>query len=570
VPDPEEVKVSAARHVGELLATWAAEQPDALAVAEPSGRWAGRGGWRSLTFRELDEDSDRIAAALRDWGVQPGMRLVLLVRPGIDFVALVFALLKAGVVMVLIDPGMGRRHLLRCLKECHPEGFVAIRRVQLVRWLLGRHFPQARWNVTVGPRWWGGGMTLAQLRQRASLAQWHPPAVQGESPAAIIFTSGSTGPPKGVLYTHGNFLHQVLAIRDHYRITPGEVDLATFPLFGLFNAAMGVSTVFPRMDFTRPAMVDPREIVQAVRRFGCTQAFGSPALWNVVGRYCEAHGERLSTLKRVFSAGAPVPPHVLRRMLAVMAPGGEAYTPYGATEALPVASISAREVLEETAPQTTAGQGTCVGRRFAGIQWQVVRITDDPIATLDEMQPLPEGEIGELVVRGPVVTRQYVTRVECNALHKVADGEAVWHRMGDVGYLESTAGGQRFWYCGRKAHRVVTEHGTLYTEPCEAIFQQHPWVYRAALVGVGPSGRQRPVVFVEPWPEHWGAARGQWSKLQSELQALAAAHPHTASIHTFLLRRALPVDIRHNAKIFREKLAQEAARLLGVPAPQAP
>ena len=547
-------------NVAELLRATASARPGALAVAEAC-RWPWSGDWRTITFQELNDDSDCIAAGLLAMGIPPGTRLVLLVRPGIDFISLVFALLKAGMVMVLIDPGMGRRHLLRCLEECRPEGFIAIRRVQAVRWLLRHRFPQARWNVTVGPRRLWPGVTLAQLR-RQRRDGWQPPRVELDDPAAIIFTSGSTGPPKGVLYRHVQFLHQVEAIRTHYGIEPGEVDLSTFPLFALFNAAMGAATVIPRMDFTRPARVDPRQIVQAVRRFGCTQAFGSPALWNVVGRYCEARGETLRTLRRVFSAGAPVPPHVLARLKAVIAPGGEVYTPYGATEALPVASICASEVLGETAARSAAGAGTCVGRRFAGIAWKVIRITDEPLATLEETEPLPDGEIGELMVRGPVVTQEYVTRTECNPLHKVREGEAVWHRMGDVGYLETTASGQRFWYCGRKAHRVVTEHGTLYTEICEAIFNQHPWVYRSALVGVGPSGRQRPVVFVEPWPERYRQARRRWQTFTAELTALAAAHPQTAAITTFLLRRTLPVDIRHNAKIFREQLAEEAARRL--------
>lgn len=551
-------------HVAALLAAAAAARPQALAVAEPVRGWGAGTRWRTITFRELDEDSDRVAAGLASLGVPPRARLVLLVRPGIDLVSLVFALLKAGVVMVLIDPGMGRRHLLRCLRECQPDGFVAIPQVQLVRWLLRGRFPRARWNVAVGPRWWWGQPTLHQLRRPCQEPRPRT-AVTPDDPAAIIFTSGSTGPPKGVLYTHGHFLHQVAAIREHYRIAAGEVDLATFPLFGLFNAAMGVSTVFPRMDFTRPGQVDPRQIVAAVRDFGCTHAFGSPALWNVVGRFCQQQGVRLSTLRRVFSAGAPVPPRVLAQLRAVIAPEGEVYTPYGATEALPVASISAQEVLQETAPRTAAGAGTCVGRRFAGIEWRVIPISDGPLATLDQAPPLPPGQIGELMVRGPVVTQAYVTRTECNPLHKVRDGQTVWHRMGDLGYLEVTPQGERFWYCGRKSHRVITPHGTLYTEPCEAVFQQHASIYRAALVGVGPPGQQRPVVFVEPWPEHYRLARRHWPKLVAELQALAAAHPHTATIRTFVLRRTLPVDIRHNAKIFREKLAQEAARLFPPP-----
>jgi len=175
---------------------------------------------------------------------------------------------------------------------------------------------------------------------------------------------------------------------------------------------------------------------------------------------------------------------------------------------------------------------------------------------------LPPGEIGELIVRGPVVTREYVTRTQSNALHKIRDGETFWHRMVDVGYFEN----DRFWFCGRKSHRVITASGTLFTIPCEAIFNQHPWVYRSALVGVGERGNQRPVVFVEPWPEHWHNAKGDWPRLQNELRQLAEQYPHTRTIDTFLLLRSLPVDIRHNAKIFREKLTVLAAnqRLISV------
>jgi acyl-CoA synthetase (AMP-forming)/AMP-acid ligase II len=357
-----------------------------------------------------------------------------------------------------------------------------------------------------------------------------------------------------VLYRHINFDHQASEICEFYGIQPGEIDLPSFPLFALFNCAMGVTTVIPDMDPTRPARVDPRNIIEAVRDWKVTQAFGSPALWNVVGRYCEEHGTKLPTLKRVLSAGAPVPPHVLKRMKGAISEDGDVHTPYGATEALPVASISASEVLGETAARSAAGAGTCVGRRFPGIEWKVIRITDGPIGTLAEAEELRPGEIGELIVRGPVVTSEYVTRTDCNPLHKIRDGGMFWHRMGDVGWMEERTG--RFWFCGRKSHRVITSRETLFTIPCEAIFNQHPWVYRSALVGVGPRGQQRPVVCVEAWPEHHTVARLKWDQLRGELRQLALQHDHTKEIADFILiEPSLPVDIRHNAKIFREKLA---------------
>jgi acyl-CoA synthetase (AMP-forming)/AMP-acid ligase II len=543
-------------NVGRRLSDTAAKNPHGIAIAMPRGRdSAGKRIYQTLTFKQLDDDSNLLADGLMSMGVRPGTRLVLMVPPSIDFISLVFALFKAGVVTVLIDPGMGRANLIRCLAECDPEGFVGIPLAQAVRTLLRGRFPKAKYNITVGRRWFWGGKTVAQLRARSLSENFQPIQTKSDDPAAIIFTTGSTGPPKGVLYRHGNFTAQVDQIRDFYKIQPGEIDLPGFPLFALFNCAMGVTTVIPDMDPTRPARVDPKKIIEAVNDWNVTQAFGSPALWNVVGRYCEDKNIVLPTLKRVLSAGAPVPPHVLKRMKAAIPPDGDVHTPYGATEALPVASICASEVLSETAAKSAAGAGTCVGRHFPGIEWKIVRITDDPIPTIEQAEELPAGEIGELIVRGKVVTTEYVTATSANALHKIRDGDTFWHRMGDVGYLEN----DRFWFCGRKSHRVLTTRGTLFTIPCEAIFNQHPWIYRSALVGTGPRGHQRPWIFLEAWPEHYKAAHRNADQLYAELRQLALAHPHTAEIETFyLVADTLPVDIRHNAKIFREKLAERA------------
>jgi acyl-CoA synthetase (AMP-forming)/AMP-acid ligase II len=549
-------------NVGLRLTATAASNPEGVAVAMPRGRdRTGKRIYETVTFRELDDDSNLLADGLMDRGVQPGTRLVLMVPPSIDFIALVFAMFKAGVVTVLIDPGMGRWNLVRCLAESEPEGFVGIPLAQAVRVLLRRRFPKAKYNVTVGRRWFWGGPTIAQLRARRLSDSFRPAMTLGDDPAAIIFTTGSTGPPKGVLYRHINFEHQASEICEFYGIQPGEVDLPSFPLFALFNCAMGVTTVIPDMDPTRPARVDPRNIIEAVRDWKVTQAFGSPALWNVVGRYCEEHAVKLPTLKRVLSAGAPVPPHVLKRMKRAIGEDGDVHTPYGATEALPVASIAATDVLGETAAKSAVGAGTCVGPRFPGIEWKVIRITDEPIGTLAEADELRPSEIGELIVRGPVVTTEYVTRTGSNGLHKIKDGDRFWHRMGDVGYLEEGTG--RFWFCGRKSHRVITSRGTLFTIPCEAIFNQHPWIYRSALVGVGTRGRQRPVICIEAWPEHQKAARAYWDQLRGELRQFALLRDHTKEIADFILiEPSLPVDIRHNAKIFREKLAKDAQKIV--------
>ena len=548
------------KNVAARLRIAARATPDAVAIAFPRGYDAqGKRQYDEVTFAQLDCDVERLARGIVTLGARPGTRIALLVRPSIDFIALVFALLRSGAVTILIDPGMGRKNLVRCLSDAEPEGFIAISPVHAVRTLLGGKFPKARINVTLGRRWFWGGLTLNGLRELGVASDVPLPKTEADDPAAIIFTTGSTGPPKGVLYSHGNFDTQVTEIQGQYGIQPGEVDLPGFPLFGLFNAAMGVTTVIPDMDPTRPARVDPLKIIEAVSDYQVTQAFGSPAIWNRVGRYCQEQNITLPSLRRVLSAGAPVPAHVLRRMTECIAADGEIFTPYGATEALPVASIAAGEVLGETWQATDGGAGVCVGRRFSQIDWQVIRITDGPIASIDDALRLPTGEIGELIVRGPQITQEYATRVEWNARSKIADGRGVWHRMGDAGYLDEQ---QRFWFCGRVAHRLLTAAGPMYTVPCEAIFNRHDAIYRSALVGVGSPGKQEPVIIAEPLPDRMPNRSAARQKLIDELQTLASENPLTAPIKHVLLHRSLPVDIRHNAKIFRERLTPWAQKHL--------
>jgi olefin beta-lactone synthetase len=572
---------SAGVNVARRQAEFARTMPQAVAVAET---WRGRQfndaaggvdavvncptGYRAISFAQLEADSSAIAAGLREFGVEPGMRIALLVRPGIDFVSLVFALLKLGVVQVLIDPGMGLRNVIRALAEVQPDGFISFASVQIARSILRRKFPKARFNVTVGRQWLPGGTMLDEIRRRGARQTQHFEIVASvaDTPAAIIFTSGSTGPAKGVLYRHGNFDRQVTEIRDFYCIQPREIDVSCFPLFGLFNAAMGVTSVFPKMDVSRPAAVDPRKIISAVNDWQATQSFGSPAVWNVVGRYCRDHQIRLPSLRRVFSCGAPVPAHVLQTMTECIHPDGEMYTPYGATEALPVASNSAATVLCETFQRTQQGAGVCVGRKFEGVEWRIVRIDDGPIRTLADVLELPRGQIGELIVRGPVLTTEYVARPQANAMAKIQDENSggFWHRMGDVGYLDQQ---NRFWFCGRMSQRVTSgtaSNGpaTLFTIPCEAIFNRHPDVFRSALVGMGPAGNQTPGIVVEPKAGRMPRGKRQRQKLIDELRTLAQIADHTAAIEHFFIREALPVDVRHNVKINREQLAQWAARKL--------
>lgn len=545
-------------NIADRLTTSARLSPSQRAVVYPSGAdTVGRTAYSHLTFEQLDEEATRIARGLIGLGIQPGMRLVLMVPPSLEFIALTFGIFRSGAICTLIDPGMGRSRIFDCLDEVEPAGFCGIPPVHIVRRLMFRRFVEAKCNVNVGRGSKILGCTsYARLLELGSRSSVELPQMTETDPAAIIFTSGSTGPPKGVLYEHGMFDAQVDLIRDRFGIQPGEIDLPGFPLFALFNIAMQVTTVIPDMNPTRPADVDPHKILAAIRDQGVTQAFGSPAMWNQIGRHCEQHDVELPTVRRVLSAGAPVPNHVLRRITKALPHESDIFTPYGATECLPVAAIGGREVLESTAALTAAGAGTCVGHVFDQMEVRIVQTTFDPITSMDQAVELPAGEIGEIVVRGPVATREYYRRREATSLAKIPDGDRFWHRMGDVGYFDESG---RLWFCGRKAHVVFTADGPLYSVRCEAIFNQHPAVYRTALVGIGERGQQTPAIVVEPEKGRGPSNKTEEDTVRGELLKLGGANALTKEIRKVLFRDALPVDTRHNVKINREDLAVWAA-----------
>jgi acyl-CoA synthetase (AMP-forming)/AMP-acid ligase II len=543
-------------NIAHYLPEMAEQHPFQRAVVFPESRdRAGRVAYTQLTFAQLDRLCDRYAWGLQGTGVRQGMKTLLMVRPSLDFFALTFAIFKIGAVPVLIDPGMGWKNFMRCVEQAAPEAFLGIPAAHVLRLVRRRFFRSVRIPVTLGRRWFWGGTSVYEMPERDE--PFPVQAVKPEDMAAVLFTTGSTGPAKGVVYSHRIFTTQTEILREQYGIGPGDIDLPCFPLFALFSTALGATAVIPDMDPSKPAHVDPERIIEPILNQGVTYSFGSPTLWARVGTYCAERGIRFPTLTRIIMAGAPVPDYVHQRLLGSVLPeGAQTYTPYGATESLPVANFTGREMLAETAERTRAGHGMCVGRPLPNVQCRIIRITDDPIATWSNDLVVPDGTIGEICVKGDVVTRQYHNLPEATALAKIADGDAVRHRMGDVGYLDEDG---RIWFCGRKAHRVETGEQTLFTVRCEAIANEHPAIYRSALVGIGEDRyRQTPVLVLEPMPGQFPTDRAAEDKLGQEVAQLLQANPETAGIQRLLFHRSFPVDIRHNAKIRREALAEWA------------
>ena len=541
-------------NIASHLPSMAEKQPDSYAVvvqSKPSFK-------NAFTYKQLNEESDIIASGLKAFGITKGTRTVLMVKPGLDFFALVFALFKLEAILVAVDPGIGIKNLGKCLAEAEAEAFIGISTAHVTRITLGWAKNTINKTVLVGKNLLlNQSITnLDKIKAVGKKNKFKSSDTKATDVAAILFTSGSTGVPKGVVYTHANFMAQVDALKELYAIQPGEVDLATFPLFALFAPALGMTSIIPEMDFTRPADVNPEKIINAVTQYQCTNMFGSPALLNRVGKWGAGKKIKLTTLKRVLSAGAPVSSAVLKTFKSLLNKNVQIFTPYGATESLPVSSIGSDEVLNETAQATAEGKGICVGKPVPGLDVIIIKITDDAIPTWNVDIELPIGKLGEICVSGPQVTRSYFNRNAETGLAKIRTDDGFYHRMGDLGYLDWQ---DRLWFCGRKSQRVITDTETLHTVCCEGIFNAHPFVFRTALVGAKINNKTVPVICVEVEKEH---KRFNKTDLKEELLKLAVSYDVTKNIKHILFHPGFPVDIRHNAKIGREQLARWATEEL--------
>lgn len=535
-------------NVAHFLAQQAGAQPSAPAVRAPLGHEAdGTIRYVERSFAELEAEASGTAHYFAASGIRRGARVLLMVRPGLDLIRIVFALFKMGAVPIVIDPGMGLKKFLRCVRHSKPSALVGIAPAIWIGRLFRPSFRGVQLRIGVGR---GFERQIGRFAEEGAF-----PAVDSteDELAAILFTSGSTGPAKGVCYAHGMFLAQVEAIRRQYAIEPGEVDLPMLPVFALFNPSLGMCTVVPKMNPSRPATVDPEQIVRAIRQNEVTNSFGSPALWSKIARYCERESITLPSVRRILMAGAPVPPALMAQMRTIL-PNGEIHTPYGATEALPVSSISATEVLEQTAVRTQKGDGTCVGRPLPDVLVRIVAPVEGAITSIDQVSDLAEGAIGEIIVRGPSVTRGYDCLPAADADSKISDGSAHWHRMGDMGWIDETG---RLWFCGRKVERVLAEAGPMYTDCCEAIFNAHPQVFRSALIDLGGG---HPGIVVEPEKTAYPKTAAERAELIESLVALGKGHALTSGINEFFIEANFPVDVRHNAKIHRLSLARKYRR----------
>lgn len=526
------------------LSHWRQSQPGTVALDAFSGRRRER-----ITYAGLHTRCLRTVDALAAAGVGPGTRAVVMTRRPLDLITTVYAVSALGACAVLIDPGLPRAALRRCLREAAPQVCVAEPLAQVAR-VLGDWAPTVRTAVSTGsgPGPWPTIAALARTVPRTA------PAASGDDMALIAYTSGSTGTPKGAVYTGEQLVRQCGATGGVLGTRPGTVALVGFLPFALGGPALGVTVVVPRMDFRRPARTRRTDLLRAAAQTGAACVLGSPALLGVLA----GDGRRepaLATVRSVATFGAPLEYGLLDRLTATLPDQAVIRSVYGATESLPVSAIDGRD-LRATRAASERGGGRCVGRPVPALSVRVIPADAGPLADWSEVEPLPAHAVGEITVRGPLVSRGYYGRPDADARAKIPDGPHVWHRTGDLGRTDDEG---NLWYYGRKAYAVPSPDGPVYTECVEPACNAVDGVRRTALVDAGGGQRPLPALCVETDGPRCGAER---SRIVRDLRRALATLERGSQVRAIVFPPRLPVDIRHNSKIDRAVLGEWARRRL--------
>ncbi len=504
---------------------------DRIAGGDPHGVAVSNAATNEVTTRrEFEAKVASYATALHANGVRLGDRVAVLVEPGVDLIAVVYACWRIGAITVVADRGLGLRGLGTAVRSAR------------VRHVVGASKALA---ATRSLRWapHSSHISLATLRSAqlvAHLADVSLPIPSAADPAAVVFTSGATGPSKGVRYTFGQLCAQRDAVQAMYGITSADRFVAAFAPFAVFGPALGIATGLADNDVTSPGTLTAAALDDACRRVGATLVFASPAALANVVRTAAGPLPSLAAVRLVMSAGAPVPIETLRAM-GRLCTSAALHTPYGMTEVLPVADIS---LVERSA--VGDGRGVCVGKPVPGCE--VV------VSHFDRPQQRRAGSTGEIVVRSAWMSSGYDRLWATQQIARPVDADGVWHRTGDVGHLDHDG---NLWIEGRVVHLIHTVGGVAAPVPLEVAAETVAGVQRAAAVGIGPAGVQQVVIVVE---EEGGASRGGPASPSLTAAVRAACAPQRVA--AVWVVRALPVDMRHNAKVDRTALAAQMSGVL--------
>jgi len=532
-------------NISEFISNQSKKHPTDISISMYKKNIFGFKKFSYYSFQVFDERVNKFVNKLTDLGVKSGDKILFFVKPNLDFSVITFALFRMGAIPVFIDPGMKKEYLFKAITDVSPDVLIGIPAVHVMRHFHKDVFSSIKIFITTGRFFSFFSKSIySRLSKMPSDASIFKPKTNDL--AAILYTSGGTGSPKGVEYTHSILIQQTKLLKEEFKLTSADIDIPGFPLFSFFTLALGLQSCIPDMNPAKPIECDPAKLYQNIIDSKATFLAGSPAIWERLADYCLQNKLKLETVRCVALFGAPVKLKIHQKFAQILKVG-TTYTPYGATECLPVANISGDYILKNLSKKILLGKGMPVGKAVSGLDIKIISKSDDEIINLSDAQELSRNDIGEIIVRGDNMTKAYFQDSKATSASKIADNDKIWHRMGDVGFIDED---NLFWFCGRKQHIVTFKGKTYYPIQVELIYNQHNRVKRSALIKDPKTGE--PAVVIERYDNKAQID----SMFLMDLKNLSQTHDHLKEICKFYAIDSFPVDTRHNIKIDRLLLAK--------------
>ena len=514
---------------------------------------------QQIAWRHLWHVTTSIANGLLDLGVKPGDRVSMLVPPGNNLTAALYACLKIGAVAVVADAGLGPKGMTRAVTSADPQWIIG----ELPGLTLARAFGWPGRRISVRPlgpvrsRLFKAETSLTELSRTPHRDALPTPAPDAD--AAILFTSGSTGPAKGVRYTHADISSLAAVLTRTFNVTEGTGLVAGFPPFALLGPAIGATSVTPDMSVTKPKTLTATAIADAIIAGRATMVFASPAAYtNVAATAADLDEQQRAAcagVELVLSAGAPVPLELMDAIAEVF-PNASIHSPYGMTEGLLLTDIDRDGV---AAADATGGLGVCVGQPIDGVELALAPI-DESGASSDELLQgeAAQGRLGEFVVSAAHIKSGYDNLWRTTAASARDDLHGLtWHRTNDIGHIDDAG---RVWLEGRLQHVVTTPRGPVGPGGLEALIDADAQVSRSSVVGIGPVGTQALVAVLDAEGTSLSPGLAPLDLTERLRETVAEAGGH--DLAAVLVAPEFPTDIRHNSKIDRSRLAAWADSVL--------
>ncbi len=484
------------------------------------------------SFDELEKKINIFANAFSEEGINAQDRVLVFIPPCIELIATVFALFKIGATPVFIDPGMGIDKLLENIQKTKATALIAISKAILLQKMKGKFFTSIKTIINVD----GGliGKSLKKIVKNKS-NMFESYTYSKNDIAAILFTSGATGPSKGVEYSMEMFVEQTKALKELFSLSAEQRDMSGFPLFALYSLSIGLTTYLSEsIDARRPAETNGKKLAAELVKHNVSFANGSPSIWISLAKYLKAKKKTIPNLKKLAMFGAPIS-HELIKDLRDTLPNCTVYTPYGATESLPVSVITDEMILGDTFRDTQSAKGVCVGYLHSSV--------DLDIRNTNDYSEIGEYKVGEIYINSKMTSKQYFENEDANKKSKLDKSGKLYHFIGDLGYQDRWG---RLWYLGRSSHVLKVGSESIYSIEIEGLLNSHPKIEKSALVKVRD---EVSVAIIVKEKKTMGDLEKE--ELFEELRVFGKNYPKVQLIKNFYVVDTFPVDTRHNIKIDR-------------------